>query len=50
MRRVSTYENATVSITFPDDFQMTRIRNATATFLKRIAIEEQSNNGNRYTS
>lgn len=50
MKREYTYENATVSIIFPDNFQQTGIHKATEIFLRRVLVEEQSKNGNSHTS
>lgn len=50
MERVYRYENALVSVIFPDDFQLSRIQKATKTFLKRILVEERSGYGYRHTS
>lgn len=49
MKKVYSYENATVSIIFPDNFQQTKLHEATKIFLKKVTMEEKSN-GDRHTS
>lgn len=49
MKRVYTYEDATVTIVIPDKFENDRLRTATEIFLKNV-VKERISNGNSHSS
>ena len=49
MKKVYTYENATVTITIPEEFSQDRLRTATEIFLKNV-VKERTTNGNSRSS
>lgn len=49
MKRVYTYDDATVTIVIPDKFENDRLRTATEIFLKNV-VKERLANGNSRSS